>query len=242
MVKHLKLHHLKCEPGDIARYVLLPGDPARARMVAEGYLENARMVNEKRGLLAYTGTYTGIPISVVTTGMGSPSACIVLEELAVLGAETVIRVGTCGAIQKEILAGGIIIPNGAVPLCGILAAYNLEPLPPVPDFAVLRALTDAAAGLKIGYTVGLIATSDAFYREVHQAKIWEERGVVGIEMESAGLFALGLVKGLRVGAVLAATGNILYGEQVMETDLTAKAIENEIEIALKAVKILEGCF
>lgn len=239
MVEHSKPYHLKCQPGDIAPYALLPGDPGRAKMVAEKYLKNARLVNEFRGLVAYTGEYDGIPVSVVTTGMGCPAADIVLEEMKMLGVETVIRIGTCGAIQKNIPPGRIIIPNGAVPLCGILKAYDLELLPPVPDFTVLRAIVDSAQSLDLEYNVGVIATSDAFYSEIPQAREWENKAVLAFEMECAGLFILGLVRGIRVGAVLTATGNILYGEQVMETPQIAEAIEDEVRIALEAIKRLE---
>jgi purine-nucleoside phosphorylase len=233
-----KLHHIKCKPDDIAPYVLLPGDPNRAKIVAEKYLDKSQLVNEFRGLIAYTGMYHDIKISVVTTGMGCPSACIVLEELCILGIDTAIRIGTCGAIQKDIPPGSIIIPTGAVPLCGILHAYELEPLPPVPDFHILRALSDAAVNLNINHITGIVATSDAFYREIPQARIWEKRNVVAFEMECAGLFAIGMIKGIKVGAIVAATGNILYGEQVMETEITAKAIADEIKIALEAIRIL----
>ena len=235
----VKPHHLKCQPGDIAQYALLPGDPGRTRMIAEKYLKDARLINDFRGLVAYTGKYDDIPVSVVTTGMGCPSAGIVLEEMKMLGVETVIRIGTCGAIQKTIPPGRIIIPSGAVPLCGILRAYDLELLPPVPDYTVLRAIVDAAQALKKACSVGIIATSDAFYREIPQAREWENKSVLAFEMECAGLFALGLVRGIKVGAILAATGNILYGEQVMETEEIALAIEDEIQIALDAVKRLE---
>jgi uridine phosphorylase len=104
---------------------------------------------------------------------------------------------------------------------------------------VLRAIVDSANHLGIHHRVGIIATSDAFYREIHQAREWEDKGVLAFEMECAGLFSLGLVRGIRVGAVLTATGNILYGEQVMETKEIALAIEDEIQIALNAVKRLE---
>ncbi len=238
MVEQLKPHHLKCQSVDIAPYVLLPGDPGRAEMVAGKYLKDARLVSDFRGLVSYTGRYEDIPVSVVTTGMGCPSADIVLEELRMLGVKTVIRIGTCGAIQKDISPGRIIIPNGAVPLCGILRAYGLEPLPPVPDYTVLRAIVDSAYALKKEYSVGIIATSDAFYCEIPQAREWEDKNVLAFEMECAGLFSLGLVRGIRVGAVLTATGNILYGEQVMETEEIALAIEDEIQIALDAVERL----
>lgn len=239
MGTQVKTHHLKCQPSDIAQYALLPGDPGRARMIAEKYLKNARLINDFRGLVAYTGEYDGTPVSVVTTGMGCPSAGIILEELSLLGVKTLIRIGTCGAIQRDIQQGMVIIPNGAVPLCGILRAYGLSLLPPVPDYAVLRAIVDSAEHLGIQHKVGMIATSDAFYREIPQAREWEDKGVLAFEMECAGLFGLGLVNGLRVGAVVITTGNILYGEQVMETEEIAEAIGNEIRIALNAVKRLE---
>ncbi|MBI4777881.1 nucleoside phosphorylase [Candidatus Desantisbacteria bacterium] len=239
MTEHTKPHHLKCQSVDIAPYALLSGDPGRTKMVAEKYLENARLINDFRGLVAYTGEYEGISVSVVTTGMGCPSADIVLEEMKMLGVKTVIRIGTCGAIQKDIPPGRIIIPSGAVPLCGILKVYDLELLPPVPDYTVLRAIVDSAVALKKEYNVGIIATSDAFYREIPQAREWENKNVLAFEMECAGLFSLGIVRGIRVGAVLTATGNILYGKQVMETEEIALAIEDEIQIALNTVKRLE---
>jgi purine-nucleoside phosphorylase len=233
------LIHLKFESKDLAESVLLPGDPLRAKFISEEFLSNSKVINEFRGLLSYTGEYKSIEVSVVTTGMGCPSAAIVIEELIKLGAKYLIRVGTCGGVQKNIQPGDLIIPTGAVPLAGILNEYGISPLPPVPDFEILNALVNSAKNSSLNWHLGIIATSDAFYKEISEAKEWENKNILAFEMECAAIFGISYLKKIKAGAILAATGNILYGEQVMETDITQKAIKEEIKIALEAIRSLK---
>lgn len=230
--------HLKCSAKDIANYVLLPGDPKRAEFIADNFLEKARLVSDYRGLNSYTGKYKNIAVSVVTTGMGCPSAVIVVEELIKLGAKTLIRIGTCGAIQKEILTGSLIIPTGAIPLVGIIDQYDLKCFSPIPDFYVLKALVQSASDLQKELSLGLIATSDSFYSEMKQAKYWSSKNVVGFEMECAGIFTISYLRKVKSAAILAVTGNLMQHEQVLDNEVTKKAIRDEIEVALRAIEIL----
>lgn len=223
----------------MAKYVLLPGDPARTEYIAKTYLDKPRVVSDFRGLLAYTGFYSGTRVSVFTTGMGCPSAGIVVEELSRLGAKTLIRVGTCGGVQKKVKPCDYIIPVAAVPLVGLLRAYKLASLSSRPDPGVLSALVRTAEKMNVRHWQGVICTSDAFYREVEQAKQWEKKGVLAFEMECAGIFALSRMLGLKTGAVLTATGNILYGTQVMETPEVRRAVKRMAEIALETIPLLE---
>ncbi len=131
--------HIRAEPGEVAQVVLLPGDPGRAARIASR-LDNSRCYNEFRGLLGYTGSYNDTTVSVQTTGMGGPSAAIVVEELAMLGAKVVIRVGTCGALQPEIEPGDLIVATAAVPLDGTTRHYlDGDPFAPAATFRVARA-------------------------------------------------------------------------------------------------------
>ncbi|MEK6645170.1 MAG: nucleoside phosphorylase [Candidatus Firestonebacteria bacterium] len=226
--------HLKCNKKDVAKICLLPGDPGRTQLIAEKYLDKPKKINDFRGLLAYTGFYQKVPVSIVTTGMGCPSAGIVVEELVKLGAKILIRIGTCGGVSKNIKPGDLIIPTSAVGLVGIISAYKIEPWTPVPDINVVNALLDSVKEKKLRYWIGAICTSDAFYREVEQAREWEDKKILAFEMECAGIFALAALRGIKAGAILTATGNILYGRQVMETLFVKKSIEQMIKVALSS--------
>jgi len=155
--------HLRAEAGDYAPLVLLPGDPKRATRIAS-MLEGARQVNEHRSLLGYTGTYKGVPVSVQTTGMGTPSFSIVVEELLRLGATRLIRVGTAGGIGRGIHTGDLIVATGATPVDGATRTYlHGDPFAPVPDFGLTRALVDAAEARDVKPFIGPVATVDVFY-------------------------------------------------------------------------------
>lgn len=232
--------HLKCDPEDVAKYVLLPGDPGRSKLIAGKFLKGSRVINEFRGLLSYTGQYEGIDVSVVTTGMGCPSAAIVVEELIDMGARHLIRVGTCGATQEGIHPGDLIIPTGAVPLTGIISEYDLKVFTPVPNYSVLKALADAAQESAISAEMGLVATSDAFYSEMAHAKWWAQRNILAFEMECAAIFTVAYLRKVAAGAILAVTGNLLNEEQVIENEITMTAIETECRIALKAIALLSA--
>ena len=140
--------HLRAEPGDYAPLVLLPGDPNRAKLVAgmfDGGLEKARLVNDHRLLLGYTGTYNGVPVSVQTSGMGTPSLSIVVEELLRLGATRLIRIGTCGGIGRGLRTGDLVVATSAAPVDGSTRTYlHGDPYAPAADFELTRALVDTA--------------------------------------------------------------------------------------------------
>jgi len=156
--------HLRAEPGDYAPIVLLPGDPNRATVVAgmfDGGLEGARRVNDHRAMYGYTGTYQGVPVSVQTTGMGTPSLSIVVEELLRLGARRLIRIGTCGGIGRGIRTTDLVIASAATPFDGATHAYlHGEPYAPTADFGLVRALVDRADAHGATYHVGQVCTVD----------------------------------------------------------------------------------
>jgi purine-nucleoside phosphorylase len=189
--------HLRAESGDYAPLVLIPGDPTRAKAVAgmlDGGLENTRLVNENRLLLGYTGTYKGVPVSVQTSGMGTPSMAIVVEELLRLGAKRLIRIGTCGAIGRGIRTGDVVIATSSTSLEGTTRMYvDDDPIAATPDFEMTRALVDAAGRLGVRPWVGPIASIDIFtpyHPNPDLSAKWRGRGVIAFEMEAAVLFYL----------------------------------------------------
>src|ERR671917_2166417 len=154
--------HLRAESEDYAPLVLLPGDPNRARRISERFdADSVRPVNNHRGLLGFTGTFRGTPVSVQTTGMGTPSLAIVVEELLRLGAERLIRVGTCGGIAHDLKTGDLIIATASCPVDGTTATYvHGEPYAPAPDFELTRRLVDTATAAAIAVRTGLVASVD----------------------------------------------------------------------------------
>ncbi|HZY56170.1 MAG TPA: purine-nucleoside phosphorylase, partial [Rubrobacteraceae bacterium] len=156
--------HVRAKPGDFAESVLLPGDPRRARYIAENFFDSAKLVTEERGLLGYTGTYKGEPVSIQTTGMGCPSAAIVTEELIQLGARNLIRVGTCGSYHPEMELGDFVIATAAAPASGTISSITQGvPYAPAAHFEVVHAAYHAAESLERRAFVGPIVTSDLFY-------------------------------------------------------------------------------
>lgn len=240
--------HLRAEPGDYAPLVLLPGDPNRATRIAsmfDGGLGAARTVNEHRGLRGYTGTWNGVPVSVQTTGMGTPSFSIVVEELLRLGVTRLIRVGTCGGIGRGIRTGDLVIATGAAPVDGATRTYlHGDPFAPVADFGLTRALVDAAAAEGVRPSVGAIATVDVFYNpdEDYVTK-WRSRGLLAFEMEAAALFYLaGRAQGagtdVRAACALTVSDTLSEEETSEGTYLSLEDLERAtdtmIRVALRA--------
>lgn len=239
--------HLRAEIGDYAPLVLLPGDPTRATRIAsmfDGGLKKSRKVNENRGMLGYTGTYQGKPVSVQTTGMGTPSFSIVVEELLRLGAKRLIRVGTCGGIGRGIRTSDLVIATSAAPLDGATNTYlHGDRYAPSADFGLTRALVDAAERKGVKAAVGQIATVDVFYNpdEDYVTK-WRSRGILAFEMEAAALFYLA-ARAAATGedvkaACLLTVSDVLSEEETSEgtylfEDLE-KATDRMIEVALEA--------
>ena len=239
--------HIMCGMGDVARYVLLPGDPRRVEKIAS-FFEEARKVAEYRGFVTYTGKVNGIEISACSTGIGCPSAAIVVEELAKIGAETFIRVGTTGALQLEIEIGDIIIATAAVRANGASKVYVPTGYPAAADFTVVSALAEAAEKLGVKAWIGKVVSTDTFYAGSYD--LWSKIHVLSAEMECSAIFTIAGLKGIRAGAILAVDGNLAKGVKKGEFEPGEKsgeldervqsAIEREIKIAIEAVKILGG--
>ena len=203
--------HVAAEPGDFAPVVLLPGDPLRATRIAarfDGGLEQARLVSERRGLLGYTGTVDGVPVSVQTTMMGTPTTSIVVEELLMLGVTTFIRVGTTGGFGR-LGIGDALVAMAAAPATGMGSVLGGgEPSAPTADYAVVKALEAAAIAEGLVTHIGPIITSDVFYDPHPVGSVrWGRRGYMGVEMESAALFLIAMrerAKGrpVRAGTIL----------------------------------------
>ncbi len=233
--------HLRAEEGDYAPLVLLPGDPNRALRISERFDPgSARQVNDHRGLLGFTGTYRGTPVSVQTSGMGTPSLSIVVEELLRLGAQRLVRVGTCGGIGPGLRTGDLVIATGACPVDGATRTYlHGEAYAPVPDFELTRALVDAAAAEGVEARTGLVASVDVFYNpDDDYARRWRERGVLAFEMEASALFFLAARAG--VSAACALTVSDVLSEEVtteqsyLPLDELDRAIDRMVTVALEA--------
>ena len=227
--------HLKAEAGQVAPIVLLVGDPARAERVA-GLLDGCSQYNANRGLLGYTGSWDGIRLSVQTTGMGGPSAAIVVEELADLGAATVIRLGTCGAVGEGVGVLDLVIATGAVPLDGATRQYvKADPFAPVATFDVTRALVKAAASVSRTAHTGLLVSEDAFYRQPDDWQTWARRGVLAVEMEAATIFTVALHRRIGAGAVCLVVDRVGARDSWASDTEIANATTDLIAVGLDAV-------
>lgn len=238
--------HLHAEPGDYAPLVLLPGDPNRARKIAARFdgggdaLKDGRtrLVNENRGMLGYTGTYQGRPVSVQTTGMGTPSLSIVVEELLRLGGRQLIRVGTCGGIGPGLKTGDLLIASSAAPADGATQTYlHGEPYAPAPDFALTHALYHAAEAAGIPVRVGPVASVDVFYNpDADYTSRWRQRGVLAFEMEASALFFLAARSGVQAAALLTVSDvmseEVSSEESYLSPEELDAAVERMISVAL----------
>jgi len=227
--------HLRAEPGAYAEAVLLPGDPLRAKFIAETFLEGAELRNEERGLYGYTGTYKGTPVSVQGTGMGCPGATIVFEELIQLGCKRLIRVGTCGGLQPDLSLGEIIVALSAVPADS--TAMHLvanEPHCPTASWPVVHGAVHVAKESGQAVQVGPIVSSDLFYNpDDGQYDRWSARGVLGVEMEAAALFTVAALRGVEAGCLLTVSDIIVEGTFTRISDEELKAaVERMTRIAL----------
>lgn len=228
--------HIKAAKGDIAERVVVAGDPARVEQIA-GFLENAKIVNTNRGFLTYTGTYDGVRVTAATHGIGAPSATIAFEELVMLGAKVIVRLGTAGGLVPELHRGDAVVASGAAYLCGGNSVGMYVPsacMPASPHPAVTVRLYERArrAGLKT--VLAPVFSSDAFYAEDPEfARRWEERGLVAVEMECAGLFALGWMRGVKTGALLVVSDSLVNPEE--KEPATADELRPFMEKAIAAV-------
>jgi DeoD family purine-nucleoside phosphorylase len=229
--------HLRAEPGDYADAVLLPGDPLRAKYIADTYLDDAAQVNEERGLLGYTGTWEGKRVSVQGTGMGGPSASIVIEELIMLGCKELVRVGTCGGLQPQHQLGDMILAMSAVPQDGTSHTYVREPHCPTADFELVHRAVHAAKELGQPVRVGPIVSSDVFYNpDDGQYQRWSDRGILAVEMEAAILFTLAALRKVQAGCLLTVSDMVVMGEFTRITDEELQAaVDRMTRVALMTV-------
>lgn len=226
--------HLHAAPGDVAPAVLLAGDPGRATRVA-AMLDGVRQYTAYRGLLGYTGLYEGERISVQTTGMGGPSAAIVVEELHQLGVRTVIRAGTCGALGPPVAVLDLVVATAAVPLDGTSRQYLAgDPFAPAPDFDLTARLVVEARASGRPAHVGLIASHDAFYEEATNAAKWRARGVLAVEMEASAIFTVALLRGMRAACVCLAVNDTTHPGTWIAEDARADAEAAMLRAALRA--------
>ncbi|PSP38227.1 uridine phosphorylase [Halobacteriales archaeon QH_7_65_31] len=239
-----KQPHLLVEEGDVNDIALVPGDPGRVERIA-AQCDDVETVAENREYKLVNARYEGRALTICSTGIGCPSAAIAVEELANVGVETFIRVGTIGALQAEIEIGDMIVATGAAKAEGTSKRYESATYPAVPDYGTLTALVDSAEANSEAIHVGPIVSDDAFYNESDEyVTDWNEANLLAIEMEAATVFSLARRRGLAAGAICTVDGNLVTGTQKgadSDEELPEKAknnVERAIGIALDAANEL----
>jgi purine-nucleoside phosphorylase len=226
--------HLSAAPGDFADAVLLPGDPLRARHIAERCFDDVRQVNEVRGALGFTGTYRGMPISVLGTGMGIPSASIYATELvSEYGVTRLVRVGSCGAVQDDIAMRDVILASGACTDSGVnRARYAGLDFAAIADFGLLRTAVEAAEARGVAVKVGNIHSADLFYEPRDELFATMERmGVLAVEMEAAGIYGVAAERGARALTVLTVSDHLKTGEKATSQERQT-TFDEMVDVAL----------
>lgn len=243
-----KQYHIQCGKGDVGRYVILTGDPKRCCKIAD-HFEDARLVADNREYVTYTGTLMGEKVSVTSTGIGGPSASIALEELVKCGADTFIRVGTCGGINLDVAGGDLVIASAAVRMEGTTREYAPIEYPAVADFEVISALKQAAGILGLRHHIGVCQSKDSFYGQ-HNPEImpvsyelenkweaWKRMGCLASEMENASIFIVGSYLRVRVGSILLALANQEREKAGLE-NIQVHDTSRVIETAKEAIMLL----
>ena len=238
--------HIRCKEGDVGRYCFLPGDPGRCEAIAS-YFENPVHIGMNREYNIYTGTLCGEKVSVCSTGIGGPSASIALEELTAIGADTFIRIGTCGGIAMDVLPGDVVVATGAVRYEHTSMEYAPLEFPAVPSFDVAAALK--AAGEDLGYNIhmGVVQCKDAFYGQhspekspvyydlLQKWESWKRLGVKASEMESAALFVVAAALGVRCGSCF----HVIWNQEREKAGLAMPMTEDTsgaIRVGIEAMK------
>ena len=241
-------YHIQVAEGEVGRYVLLPGDPKRCAKIAR-YFDDPVLVADSREYVTYTGTVDGVKVSVTSTGIGGPSAAIALEELTNCGADTFIRVGTCGGMQEEVLSGDLVIASGAIRMDGTSREYAPPEYPAVGDYEILKALEEAADNLGMRHHIGVVHCKDAFYGQhnpelLPQSEVllqkWEaylRLGCLASEMESATLFIVGGYRKVRTGTVLLTMANQTRAKMGLSNPIVHDT-DGAIRTAIEAVRVL----
>jgi 5'-methylthioadenosine phosphorylase len=235
--------HLRIRPGEVSPLVVTAGDPARIEQLAR-ILRDAKLVNTNRGFTAYTGTYGGKRITVATHGIGGPSSAVVFEELHMLGAEVIVRLGTAGGLIRGLVVGDLVVATGAAYNEGSLRMYVPDgTLPALPDLGLTTDILERCRAEGVKHLAGIVFSSDAFYAEDPAfVSRWSKRGVVAVEMECATLFTLGILRKFRTASVLVVSDSLAYKSRkkmVLAGSLTA-TVEKAAKIVLDALVKNEG--
>ncbi len=238
------VHHLKLKKGDVGKYVIMPGDPKRCVLIANK-LSNAKLIADYREYVTYTGYINDIKVSVVSHGIGGPSTAIALEELIKIGADTFIRIGTCGGMNTDVNAGDIIVVNGAVKMGGTMDNYIPKEFPCVPNIDVLEAMIECTKKTKLKTHIGVVQCKDSLYAQhnpenmavgkelLYKYESYIKAGCLASEMESATFFAVGAAKNVRTGAAMFVLHNHEHKKNNNEN-----TIEDAINFVIESVKIL----
>ena len=243
-----KLYHIQVAPGEVGKYVILPGDPKRCRKIAS-HFDEPKLIADNREFTTYTGTIDGVKVAVTSTGIGGPSAAIAMEELKRCGADTFIRVGTCGGMALDVKGGDLVVATGAIRAEGTSKEYAPIEFPAVADFDVVCALREAARKLCFPCHTGVVQCKDSFYGQ-HEPEVkpvgydllnkwdaWLKLGTLASEMESAALFVPASALPVRVGTVLLAIANQERAKAGLDNE-QAHDTEQAIETAIEAIRIL----
>ena len=206
--------HNSAQPGDFARTVLMPGDPLRSRLIADTFFTDARLVNNVRGVQGYTGTYKGVPVSVMASGMGMPAIGIYAHELySEYGVENIIRIGSAGSVSDCLKLRDLVAAQGVCTNSNFAHQFGLPgSFSPIADFTLLETAAGAARDLGIGLTVGNLLSSDTFYDASGSSLKWATMGVLAVEMEAAALYMTAAYFGKRALAICSISDSILTGE------------------------------
>lgn len=243
-------YHIGVRNGEVGKYVILPGDPKRCEKIAK-HFENARLIADSREYVTYTGYLDGVKVSVTSTGIGGPSAAIAMEELVKAGADTFIRVGTCGGMQTEVKSGDIVIASGAIRMEGTSREYAPLEFPAIADIEITNALLSAVRERKLPYHVGVVQCKDSFYGQhspetkpvgyelLNKWDAWLKLGCLASEMESAALFIVASYLKVRVGSVFLVVANQEREKAGLENPVvhdTESAIVTAVEAIRKLIK------
>ena len=241
-------YHLQIRKGDVGRYAILPGDPKRCEKIAR-FFDDAKLVADSREYVTYTGYLDGEKVSVTSTGIGGPSASIAMEELVLCGADTFIRVGTCGGIEMDVKGGDIVVATGAIRMEGTSREYAPIEFPAVADLDVTNALVSAAKELGYTYHAGVVQCKDAFYGQhdpmsmpvgyelMNKWDAWIKCGCLASEMESAAIFIVGSTLRVRTGTVLLVMANQERAKQGLPNPVVHDT-DAPIRTAIEAIRSL----
>lgn len=243
-----KEYHIALKEGDVGRYVIMPGDPKRCKLIAQ-YFDDAVLMADNREYVTYTGYLDGVKVSVTSTGIGGPSAAIAMEELVHIGADTFIRVGTSGGMALDVEGGDVVIANGAIRNEGTSKEYVPIEYPAVANYEVINALVHAAKQLDKKFHVGVVQCKDSFYGQ-HEPAIkpigyelidkwdaWCKAGALASEMESAALFIVGSYLRVRVGSIMLVVANQERRKQGLP-DKIVHDTDGAIRVAIEAIREL----